>query len=202
MVNYKKLLKNVYRVAKPKTTSATPCTCHRFGERNCGETCMNRRANIECGASCYFQDNCENKRIQQNKCPNILLAPALPKGQGVFAAEDIKKDIFIKEYIGEIINKEQLTERCAKYTELGNEHWYFMSVWSNLFIDATEMGNEARYFNHSCEPNCKVEFWQIAGRNHVGIFASEDIKKGEELTYNYRAQVFGYTFFFSLYSKE
>ena len=42
-------------------------------------------------------------------------------------------------------------------------------------------GNVARYINHACRPNCYVE---IIGR-HIWIRASRDIRKGEELTYDY-----------------
>lgn len=191
MKNYKTITKNVYRVDKPIKKGATPCTCYRFGEDNCEATCLNRRLNIECD-SCDFQENCKNKRIQQSDCPNLIVATALKKGNGLFANENIEKHRFITEYVGEVINNEQLVERHAKYTRLGKEHWYVMSVWNSLYIDATEMGNDSRYINHSCEPNCNVEFWQISGINRVGIFAIRDIKIGEELTYNYRAEFYGY----------
>ena len=42
-------------------------------------------------------------------------------------------------------------------------------------------GNVARYINHACHPNCYVD---VVG-HHIWILASRDIRKGEELTYDY-----------------
>ncbi len=46
------------------------------------------------------------------------------------------------------------------------------------------MGNEARFFNHSCDPNCESV---IEGRR-VYIEAIRAIEPGEELTYDYQIQ--------------
>ncbi len=47
--------------------------------------------------------------------------------------------------------------------------------------DAAVGGNVARYINHSCKPNC---YTQIFGET-IWIIAARNIRKGEELTYNY-----------------
>lgn len=52
-------------------------------------------------------------------------------------------------------------------------------------IDAGPIGNNARFLNHSCAPNCKTELWQVGCQKRVGIFTLRDVKKGEELTYDY-----------------
>ena len=46
-------------------------------------------------------------------------------------------------------------------------------------------GNQARFINHSCDPNCETQKWHDAGTGEVrvGIFAKRDIYPGEELTY-------------------
>lgn len=56
-------------------------------------------------------------------------------------------------------------------------------------IDATIRGNIARFFNHSCVPNCKTEIITIDNEIKVIIFAVRGIKNGEELTYNYFFEV-------------
>lgn len=53
-------------------------------------------------------------------------------------------------------------------------------------IDATEMGDIARFINHSCEPNCRAELWEVFRKTCVGIFADRDIKGGEEINYDYK----------------
>ena len=48
-------------------------------------------------------------------------------------------------------------------------------------IDGGSRGNDARWINHACEPNC--EAYEEDGR--VFIHALMDIEAGEELNYNY-----------------
>ena len=55
----------------------------------------------------------------------------------------------------------------------------------NMIIDATR-GSIARFVNHSCEPNCKMVKWTVAGKPRMALFAGENgIMTGEELTYDY-----------------
>ena len=52
-------------------------------------------------------------------------------------------------------------------------------------------GCEARFINHSCNPNCDIEKWNVLGEWRIGIFANRDIPAGEELSYDYNFQSFG-----------
>jgi uncharacterized protein len=45
-------------------------------------------------------------------------------------------------------------------------------------------GNEARYFNHSCEPNCEA----VTEQGRVYLEALRTIAVGEELSYDYRLE--------------
>jgi [histone H3]-lysine4 N-trimethyltransferase ASH1L len=55
----------------------------------------------------------------------------------------------------------------------------------NMIIDATR-GSIARFVNHSCAPNCKMEKWTVNGKPRMALFAGDrDIMTGEELTYDY-----------------
>ena len=49
------------------------------------------------------------------------------------------------------------------------------------YIDGNIPENEARFINHSCDPNCESQII----RGHVWIVSTRDIKKGEELSYDY-----------------
>lgn len=53
-------------------------------------------------------------------------------------------------------------------------------------IDATDYGNLARFINHSWEPNCETQKWNVLGEIWVGIFTLRDIQVGEELTFDYQ----------------
>ncbi|GMF25684.1 unnamed protein product [Phytophthora lilii] len=57
-------------------------------------------------------------------------------------------------------------------------------------IDATRMGGWARFINHSCDPNCGVEKWDVKGEERCAIFALRDIVAGEELTFDYKFESF------------
>ena len=56
-------------------------------------------------------------------------------------------------------------------------------------IDGTNYGNESRFLNHSCSPNCHTVKWIVNGEERLGIFANEFIKAGTELTYDYQYEV-------------
>lgn len=57
-------------------------------------------------------------------------------------------------------------------------------------IDATRMGGIARFINHSCDPNCGVEKWEVNGEERCGIFARRTIVPGEELNFDYKFESF------------
>ncbi|KAF5862669.1 hypothetical protein ETB97_011307 [Aspergillus alliaceus] len=57
--------------------------------------------------------------------------------------------------------------------------------YGNMIIDATR-GSIARFVNHSCAPNCRMEKWTVAGKPRMALFAGDrGIMTGEELTYDY-----------------
>jgi SET domain-containing protein len=47
--------------------------------------------------------------------------------------------------------------------------------------DAAVDGNIARFINHACRPNCYTE----VVRDTIWIRAARNIRRGEELTYDY-----------------
>jgi hypothetical protein len=101
------------------------------------------------------------------------------QGWGVFATQAIPKNKRIIHYAGEkITNRESLT-REQRYLKKGHI-WCFKL--NHLYVrDAGVGGNVARFINHSCEPNC---YTQIIG-DTIWIRAARNIRKGEELTYDY-----------------
>jgi histone-lysine N-methyltransferase ASH1L len=60
----------------------------------------------------------------------------------------------------------------------------------NMIIDATR-GSIARFVNHSCEPNCRMEKWTVGGKPRMALFAGDKgVMTGEELTYDYNFDPF------------
>lgn len=105
--------------------------------------------------------------------------------RGLFARSDIPNDVPIIEYVGEKITKAESKRRGLaleeKARKTGGAAVYIFTLNSRHDIDGGFPGNPARLINHSCEPNC--EAYIIKGR--IWIYSTQDIKKGEELTYNY-----------------
>ncbi|XP_003371827.1 histone-lysine N-methyltransferase, H3 lysine-36 specific [Trichinella spiralis] len=107
------------------------------------------------------------------------------KGIGLKARQDILKDEFIVEFVGEVITSKENCRRNKQQMRWANTHQYPMQLTSGLVIDATSFGNAARFINHSCDPNCRAEKWMVEGKHRLAIVANRDISKGEELTLDY-----------------
>ncbi|MFD2365759.1 SET domain-containing protein [Pseudoduganella sp. GCM10020061] len=101
-------------------------------------------------------------------------------GNGVFARRPIEAGERIVEYQGRRIEWDEATERAERSGQPVN-YTLFFTLADGRVIDGGDQGNDARFINHSCEPNC--EAYEEDGR--VFIHALRDIDKGEELAYNY-----------------
>jgi uncharacterized protein len=100
-------------------------------------------------------------------------------GWGVYATLDIPKNKRIIDYAGEKITHKESREREARYLDNG-AIWCF-TLNNRWVVDAHVGGNIARFINHSCKPNCYVHI--VDGT--IWIRAARNIRKGEELSYNY-----------------
>jgi SET domain-containing protein len=100
-------------------------------------------------------------------------------GWGVYAAQPITKNSRIVDYAGEKITSLESDIREQVYQAKG--HIWCFTLSRRYARDAKVGGNIARYINHACKPNCYSE---VAGHT-VWIRAARNIRKGEELTYNY-----------------
>jgi SET domain-containing protein len=101
-------------------------------------------------------------------------------GLGAFATRHIQKDARLIEYVGERITPADADTRYADGPSAQALVLLF-TVDSRTVIDGGVNGNQARYINHSCEPNCE----SVTERRRVWIYALRDIEPGEELTYDY-----------------
>ena len=63
-----------------------------------------------------------------------------------------------------------------------------MKITQNEVIDPTFRGNQARFINHSCDPNCITQKWNVLGETVVGVFAIKDIREGMELSFDYQGE--------------
>jgi hypothetical protein len=104
-------------------------------------------------------------------------------GLGVFAAKRIPKGTRIIEYIGERVSHDEADRRYEE-KDANDSHTFLFIVDSKTVIDAGVDGNDARFFNHSCDPNCE----STVEKRRVYIEAIRDIEAGSELTYDYQIQ--------------
>lgn len=112
--------------------------------------------------------------------PQIERKKSKLHGFGVFALETINKNKRIIDYAGELISNKQSESREDRYLSKGCI-WVFR-VNRNWSRDAAVGGNIARFINHSCTPNCRFE---VVDKT-IWIKAARDIRRGEELTYDYK----------------
>jgi SET domain-containing protein len=103
-------------------------------------------------------------------------------GNGVFAARKIPAGTQIIEYEGARISAKEADRRHPTNPD-DPYHTFYFALSSGRVIDGGDKGNEARWFNHSCAPNCESE--ESANGKQVFIRALRDIKRGEELVYDY-----------------
>jgi SET domain-containing protein len=120
------------------------------------------------------------RHAARTDAPLYLVRRSKIHGNGVYAARDITKGTRIVEYLGERISHAQAD---ARYEEKGQDdgHTFLFVVSSKVVIDAGVDGNDARFINHSCDPNCET----VIEGGRVFIEAVRDIRKGEELGYEY-----------------
>lgn len=106
------------------------------------------------------------------------------QGRGLFVMEDTCEGEFLIEYVGEVITHRLADEREKRYQKQGIG-CYMFSLSKDFVIDATFKGNQSRFINHSCEPNCETQIEMIEGTPRIVIFAKHALRQGEELTYDY-----------------
>lgn len=106
--------------------------------------------------------------------------PSAIQGVGAFATRAIPDGTRIIEYAGERLTP---AEAEARYPDRHDErhHTYLFAIDDDVVVDAAVNGNEARFLNHSCAPNCDV----VVDDKRLWIEAIQDIEEGEELVYDY-----------------
>ena len=104
-------------------------------------------------------------------------------GLGAFALRRIRKGTRIVEYLGERVSHDE-ADRRYEGKDANDAHTFLFIVNSKTVIDAGVDGNDARFFNHSCNPNCE----SVIENRRVFIEATRTIAPGEEMTYDYQIQ--------------
>ncbi|OAP54048.1 hypothetical protein AYL99_11582 [Fonsecaea erecta] len=166
------------RILRPRTSqtqnsgSIQKCQCD---DQCLSTSCLNRFMKTECHSGNCALPWCHNRPFTNPPRHRFEVFDTGLRGQGLRTIKPLAPG-FVIEYKGKI-----RTESSGRpYSS------YCISLGNGLVLDASEMDTQARYINHSCDPNCEV--WNCIGadnKNHIGIFAKVAIKAGTELTISY-----------------
>ncbi len=108
------------------------------------------------------------------------------QGSGVFALRRIRPEQRLIEYVGERITHDEANERYDD-ENMERHHTFLFEVDEENVIDAGRVGNDARYFNHSCDPNCEA----VNEGGRIYIESIKNVQPGVELTYDYSYEHIG-----------
>jgi SET domain-containing protein len=113
---------------------------------------------------------------QRHACFRLRVGPSTIHRWGVYAAEPIPANRKVIEYTGERISRRETKKRSERSL---NYIFTLDAYWS---IDGSVGGSGAEFINHCCDPNI---FSRIV-RGHILYYSARPIRKGEELTVDYR----------------
>ncbi|XP_057451621.1 histone-lysine N-methyltransferase, H3 lysine-9 specific SUVH1-like [Lotus japonicus] len=169
----------------------------------------------ECGPTCQCFPNCKNRVSQTGLKHHMEVFKTKDSGWGLRSLDPIRAGSFICEYAGEVLDRTRIsqlmkegdsdeyvfdTTRVYDSFKWNYEPRLLDEVSTNdsnedyaipypLIISAKNVGNVARFMNHSCSPNV---FWQpvMYEENnqsflHIAFFARRHIPPMMELTYDY-----------------
>jgi len=109
----------------------------------------------------------------------------------VFALQPIAAQRYIARYGGVLRTHEE-----AELTDLhgiDSGHTFLFSLNDRYLLDATRSRCSAKWFNHSCKPNCESVLIEHRGRNRrldrIAFRTIADIQVGDELTLDYGIQL-------------
>ena len=174
------------------------CKCGIVGGRRCStKQCPCMAAGRECDPdlcrTCSLTllgthapgHQCNNFRLRLHQKRRVLMGLSGVQGWGAFLGGPcVKKDDFLGEYCGELIDQEEADRRGRVYDRDDNS--YLFNLNAEWVIDARQKGNKLRFANHSASANCRTEIMLVDGDHRVAVMANRDLTAGEELFYDYR----------------
>ncbi|TYZ59843.1 hypothetical protein PybrP1_005479 [[Pythium] brassicae (nom. inval.)] len=146
------------------------------------------------------------KRVAAGRRVNVALRHRDDdaRGWGVVALERIPRGSFVGEYTGALVSTREMQRRFREARgrnyvlvlrevarQAGSSASGGFSALRTI-VDATVCGNFTRLVNHSCEPNLTITAVRVDSLiPRLVLFASRDIARGEELTFDYAGDAAG-----------
>jgi SET domain-containing protein len=119
------------------------------------------------------------KSKTRNRTVRIEVRESAVHGRGVYAAQFIPEGTRIIEYTGQRVSWE------AAPDDENDPHTFNFGLENGEVINPEVGGNDARWINHCCNPNCEA----IEEDNRIFIYAMRDIEASEELFYDYAMEI-------------
>lgn len=179
---YKKVKTNKVIAKITDDSEYNECACRPDDPAPCSleSNCYNVMSYFECDPElCPAKDKCQNQNFRRGKQFKFQIKMTDSKGWGLYAQEEIPVEKFVVEYMGEVIDNVEFDQRFSRAFANKDDNYYFLTLGNGLYIDAAIYGNEARFINHSCEPNVVPNKWTIYSNGQeqirIGFFALRNI---------------------------
>jgi SET domain-containing protein len=127
------------------------------------------------------------RRPKSAPAPRLYVGPSKIHGLGLFAGEDLEWGQKIIEFRGERLSKKEVARRQRFYDSIG--FTCLIQFGSGEGIDGIVGDNESRFINHSTKPNLGAV---RKGPWRVIFYSLDDIRAGDELTFNYGFEPVGF----------
>lgn len=175
-------------------------TCLCLAQHNCfyvdDHLCdlNNKEPLFECNECCSCSNECRNRLVQLGSKYVFQVFQTENKGFGLKSTMHVTKGSFVIEYVGELLTETEAKTRMSKYTPHSSCYLYALREFfgdkkTSHFIDASKVGNESRFINHSCDPNLIMIPVRVNTLfPHFTLFALKDIPLDGELTFDYGVQ--------------
>ncbi|CAK9322739.1 unnamed protein product [Citrullus colocynthis] len=159
------------------------CDCENCGEfeSQCPCSSVDGLEDVasECGPRCSCGLECDNRVTQRGISVRLKIMRDEKKGWGLYADELIQEGAFVCEYAGELLTTGEARRRQKIYDARAKggrfassllvvrEHLPSGNACLRMNIDATWIGNVARFINHSCDGGNLVTRLNGNGRHWV-----------------------------------
>jgi uncharacterized protein len=142
--------------------------------------CSPMRTNRQCWHCCA---ETMIQRASKAESPLFAVRNSEIHGKGAYALRAISKGARIVEYQGDIVTWKEVMKRDSGPDDgVSQIHTFLFEIDPLRVIDASRRDWPAKWINHSCDPNCTA----VGEGTHIFIDALRTIRRGEELTYDYK----------------